>query len=68
MKIDDLIASFEQKLKLQRYSPNSIKNYTSAVRSFLKVALKRFDNPGQLSEDEIEKYVLWKIEKHKVSS
>lgn len=68
MKIDDLIASFEQKLKLQRYSPNSIKNYTSAVRSFLKVALKRFDNPGQLSEDEIEKYVLWKIEKHNISS
>ena len=68
MKIDDLIANFERKLKLQRYSPNSIKNYISAVRSFLKVALKRFDHPDQLSENEIEKYVFWKIEKHKISS
>ena len=68
MKIDDLIANFERKLKLQRYSPNSIKNYISAVRSFLKAALKRFDHPDQLSENEIEKYVFWKIEKHKISS
>ena len=68
MKIDDLIANFERKLKLQRNSPNSIKNYISAVRSFLKVALKRLAHPDQLSENEIEKYVFWIIEKHKISS
>ncbi len=68
MEINDLIATFERKLKLQRYSANSIKNYTCTVKGFLQVAARKFDHPGQLSEDEIEKYVFWKIEKHKVSS
>lgn len=68
MKINDLIVTFERKLKLQRYSANSIKNYISAVKSFLQIAAKKFDHPDQLSESEIEKYVFWKIEKHKISS
>ena len=34
----------------------------------MQVAAKKFEHPNQLSEEEIEKYILWKIEKHKISS
>lgn len=68
MEIDNLITLFEQKLMIQRYSTSSIKNYSSSVNSFLQVAAKKFEHPNQLSEQEIEKYILWKIEKHKISS
>ena len=68
MEIDNLITFFEQKLMIQRYSTSSIKNYSSSVNSFLQVAAKKFEHPNQLSEQEIEKYILWKIEKHKISS
>ena len=62
MEINNLIITFEQKLKLQKYSTNSIKNYCSAVKCFLHVVEKKFDHPNQLTENNIEKYVLWKIE------
>ena len=68
MDIENLIAVFERKLSLQRYSVNSIKNYSSVVRSFLQMAEKRFHRPDELSENEIEKYVYWKIRKDHVSS
>ena len=61
MDIENLIAVFERKLMLQRYSDGSIKNYSSSVRSFLQVAEKRFDQPDELNENEIEKYVYRKI-------
>ncbi len=61
MDIEYLIAVFERKLMLQRYSAGSIKNYSSSVRSFLQVAEKRFDQPYELSENENEKYVYRKI-------
>jgi len=61
MDIENLIAVFERKLILQRYSDGSIKNYSSSVRSFLQVAEKRFDQPDELNENEIEKYVYRKI-------
>jgi site-specific recombinase XerD len=61
MDIEYLIAVFERKLTLQRYSAGSIKNYSSSVRSFLQVAEKRFDQPDELNENEIEKYVYRKI-------
>lgn len=67
MDIDNLITVFERKLTLQRYSINSIKNYCSAVRQFLSIAAKSFDHPKELGEDEIERYVYWKIEKHNIS-
>ncbi|MFV0365635.1 MAG: site-specific tyrosine recombinase/integron integrase [Mangrovibacterium sp.] len=68
MDIENLIEDFERKLKLQRYSVNSIKNYCSAVRPFLQLASRKFDSPNQLGEDEIEKYVFWRIEKDKIGS
>lgn len=68
MDIENLIMIFERRLKLQRYSPNSIRNYSSAVKSFLQIAAKKFNDPGRLTENEIEKYVFWKIEKDKISN
>ncbi len=68
MDIEGLLVKFEQKLILQRYSPSSIRNYKSAVRSFLEVAEKKFSHPSELDEVSIEKYVLWKVQKHKIGS
>ena len=68
MDIEYLIAVFERKLMLQRYSAGSVKNYSSSVRSFLQVAEKRFDQPDELNENEIEKYVYRKIRKDHISS
>src|SRR5690554_2963839 len=67
MDTDNLIMIFERRLKLQKYSPNSIKNYCSAVKIFLRIAVKRFNHPDELNETEIEKYVFWKIEKDNIS-
>lgn len=68
MDIENLIMIFERRLKHQRYSPNSIRNYSSAVKSFLQIAAKKFNDPGKLTGNEIEKYVFWKIEKDKISN
>jgi len=68
MDSENLISVFERKLTLQRYSVNSINNYNSAVRNFLQVAEKRFHRPDELSENEIEKYVYWKIKKETISA
>jgi len=38
------------------------------VRSFLQVAEKRFDQPDELNENEIEKYVYRKIRKDNISN
>jgi integrase/recombinase XerD len=68
MDIEYLIAVFERKLTLQRYSAGSVKKYSSSARSFLQVAEKRFDQPDKLNENEIEKYVYRKIRKDHISS
>lgn len=68
MDIEKLLLQFEQKLILQRYSINSIRNYKSAVKCFLEVAEKKFHDPNDLDEAIIEKYVLWKIQKHKIGT
>jgi site-specific recombinase XerD len=67
MQIENLLADFERKLVLQRYSKNSILNYKSAVKNFLQVAARKFNNPDELGVAEIEKYLFWKIDKHAVS-
>ena len=53
---------------IQRYSENSIRNYSSTLKSFLELAQKKYTNPKDIDESIIEKYVLWKIEKHKISA
>ena len=65
MNIDNLLSTFEQRLRLQRYSEASIRNYKSAVGSFLQLASKKYDKPEDLTAKEIEKYVYWLIEKKK---
>lgn len=68
MEIEKLLAEFERKMTIQRYSVSSIQNYASAVNSFLQVAKKKFNCPDELTEKEIEKYLHWKIEKHNISA
>lgn len=67
MQIEILLADYERKLVLQRYSENSILNYKSALKSFLQIAAQKFSSPNEMSVAEIEKYVYWKIEKHAIS-
>lgn len=38
------------------------------MRSFLEVAEKKFSHPSELDEISIEKYVLWKVQQHKIGS
>jgi site-specific recombinase XerD len=68
METSSLIKDFQRKLVLQRYSKRSIDYYKSAVKSFLDIAAKKFDNPNIISDTDIEKYVLWKIEKFNISA
>lgn len=68
MDIKKLMFDFEQQLILQRYSPNSIRNYKSAVRSFLQSAENKSSHPSELNEEMIRNYLLWKIQKHKTGS
>lgn len=68
MDIENLIEIFEQRLRLQRYSADSIKNYCSAIKSFLQTAAKKLNHPEELSENEIELYIIWKIGNYDISA
>ena len=59
MQIETLLADYERKLVLQRYSKNTILNYKSALKSFLQIAEQKFCSPNELGVAEIEKYVFW---------
>ncbi len=67
MNVEKFLLEFGKKLMIQRYSQNSIKNYKSALKSFLVIAAKKYTHPNELTEKEVEKYIFWKIEKHKIS-
>ncbi len=56
MNINNLLATFEQRLPLQRYSDASIRNYKSAVDSFLRLAARKYQKPEELNAGKIEKY------------
>lgn len=66
MNIEKLLLEFEQKLILQHYSDYSIRNYKSAVKGFLETAENETSHPNELDEEMIEKYLLWKVQKHKI--
>ena len=68
MKITYLLNEFERKMIIQRYSSSSIQNYKSAVRSFLQLAEKKYSHPLEITETVIEKYLFWKIEKHRIGT
>ena len=61
MQIKTLLADYERKLVLQRYSKNSILNYKSAVKSFLQITEQKFRSPNELGVTEIEKYVFSRL-------
>ena len=68
MDINNLLSVFEQRLRMQRYSDASIRNYKSAVDNFLRVASKKYQKPEELDGDRIEKYVFWLIETKNISA
>lgn len=67
MDLDHLLKEFEQKLFVQRYSKDTIANYKSAVSLFLSLASWKFDEPIQIKVQDVEKYIVWLVEKKKVS-
>jgi hypothetical protein len=44
MEILSFINQFERSLRIQRYSDATIRNYKSALESFLKLADKKFND------------------------
>lgn len=68
MKINSLLDIYREKLIIQRYSLSSIKNYCSAVQHFLTISSARYSDPEAISPADIEKFVLWKKNVHKVSA
>ena len=62
------INEFERKMIIQRYSPNSIQNYKSAVRAFLQLAERKYSHPREVKDADIEKYLFWRIEKHHIGA
>jgi len=65
MPQQDLIQKFERRLKAQRFSSNTISNYSSA----LKMALNEMKQSGKtaLPIELIERYINYKISEHKIS-
>ena len=57
MEIEKLLTQFEKNLILQGYSPSSIRNYKSAVKSFLRTIKKEVSHPNELDEDMIKKNI-----------
>lgn len=68
MKINSLLDIYREKLIIQRYSLSSIKNYCSAVQHFLTISSARYSDPEAILPADIEKFVLWKKNVHKVSA
>lgn len=61
----NLIQKFENRLKAQRFSPNTISNYSSA----LKMALREMKKTGEnaLPLELVERYINYKITEHNIS-
>ena len=66
MDINHWMQSFEQRLRLQRYSDATLRNYKSCLSSFLGMASKKYEHPKELTEVEIEKYVFWLLDSKKI--
>lgn len=67
MDIKNEIKIFENKLKVQRYAEASIRNYNSAVKRFLSLAIKKYKIPNEIDEAVIERYIIWLIEEKNAS-
>ncbi len=65
MPQSNLIQKFERRLKAQRYSANTISNYSSA----LKMALREMKKTGEnaLPLELVERYINYKITEYNIS-
>jgi integrase/recombinase XerD len=68
MNIQDYLQRYTERLQIQRYSPSSIKNYTSTLFQFLTIASCQFTNVEEIDVVAIEKYIFWKIKKDNISA
>ena len=66
MKTKDLLIEFEYKLIEQQYSISSIQNYLSTMGCFLQQNKNKYSNPLDITETDIEEYLLLKIENHSI--
>jgi site-specific recombinase XerD len=57
--------NFINKLKILRYSENTIRNYSSAIKEFIYFLNGK--ELGQVETSDIEKYLLYLVEKRKIS-
>lgn len=65
MNIHNYLQCFTERLKIQRYSASTIKNYQSNLFLFLTVASKQFSSPEEIDISHIEKYIFLKINTEK---
>ncbi|WP_310594080.1 tyrosine-type recombinase/integrase [Flavobacterium sp.] len=68
MNIQDYLQRYTERLQIQRYSPSSIKNYTSNLFQFLTNASCQFTTAEEIDIVAIEKYIFWKIKKDNIST
>jgi integrase/recombinase XerD len=66
MDVQLLISQFEHRLRIQRYSNATIRNYKSAIESFLKLASQKFSATSEVTAEVVEKYIYWMIEKRSI--
>jgi integrase/recombinase XerD len=65
MKFNVFIKQMEEKLIVKRYSPSTLKTYSSAFMDYLIFSNK---DPKEASEDDIKKYLLHLVTERKVSA
>jgi integrase/recombinase XerD len=58
--------AFVEQMRLRRYSPNTIKTYTSALARFLAFHVEQ--KPEEIAPEQIRAYILYLVEKAKVST
>lgn len=68
MDIQNYLQCYTERLKIQRYSDSSIKNYYSNLNQFLCLASRKFSSAEEISVFDIEKYIFWKIKKDNISA
>lgn len=68
MEVTSFVQIFRQKLMIQRYSSATIQNYASAINQFLTLAQKKFTHPNEVTEDDIEQYMIWLVQKKNIGA
>ena len=66
MNHQELLQKFLNRLKIQRFSDNTIRNYGATLGAFLEV-FKNY-NPEEISVEKLEKYFLWMVDKKEIGA